>query len=561
MKRIGICAGVLLVCSVFFAAANPSLDGRAVVAESGTFPAHGIYGKAAGYLPGDIVIVTNHATGFSIEVMILSSADASEGIAIVLSPEAAEKLKIVRGKDAYVKIQKRQPIAYEKAVRTENQNPVKTLSEDPDKNASKLMEQTPEIGKRVFDLARIKEEETAAAEQDSSAEVLSPQETAAAEEPNDEELLLAEVPEEVQEMLPADVAEAETEEQFVPADSDFPEEIALLDREIEAEIPHEDNSDAEVASETENVSEIPFLFEQDLPETAYADNGAAQNESEFAPDTEAPADEINVFEENISAEIAEAEEIPAVPAPFEAFAEEEKSAVSANTPSDIIETAVNPQPFIPAGDMIAVLEPAAENPPPADEAFSAYEKIIAELSSPSEPPAPDAAAEDDGTNQEDLFYAESSDNAPEQFAAAEKTAAEYTAEIKTENAVQVSEKPEYSVPIAAASDIGGADIGTDENSAPAEAAPRGKYDAITYSALSELQHDNYYVQIATMREESNIDSLVQKYGSNYPMNLVKVNGGRGYQVLVGPLNDDEYEVILARFRQRGFEDSFVRKIR
>lgn len=536
MKRIGICAGVLLVCSVFFAAANPSLDGRAVVAESGIFPAHGIYGKAAGYLPGDIVIVTNHATGFSIEVMILSSADASEGIAIVLSPEAAEKLKIVRGKDAYVKIQKRQPIAYEKAVRTENQNPVKTLSEDPDKNASKLMEQTPEIGKRVFDLARIKEEENAAAEQDSSAEVLSPQETAAAEAPNDEELLLADALEESEDLLPADVAEAETEEYIIiPEDSDLPEEIAQFDRESEAEIPHEDNSDTEVASETETIPEIPFLFEQDLPETAYADTDAAQNETEFAADAEAFADEINVFEENISPEIAEAQEDAAVPPSAETLPEE-KSAVSATTP-DIIETPVNPQPFISAGDMIAVLEPASENPPPADEAFSAYEKIIAELSSPTEL------------------------SAPEQFAAEEKTAAEYSAEIKAENAVQVSEKPEDSVPIAAASDIGGSDIGTDENPPPAETAPRGKYDAITYSELSELQHDNYYVQIATMREESNIDSLVQKYGSNYPMNLIKLNGGRGYQVLVGPLNDDEYEVILARFRQRGFEDSFVRKIR
>ena len=108
----------LLSCTVFALSVNPSMDGRAVVADNGVFPPGGYYGRAPGYLPGDTVIVTNHTNGFSIDVLILGSYDAYEGIAILLSPEAAEKLQIVKGKDVYVKVQKKQPIPYEEAVAT-----------------------------------------------------------------------------------------------------------------------------------------------------------------------------------------------------------------------------------------------------------------------------------------------------------------------------------------------------------------------------------------------------------------------------------------------------------
>ena len=88
----------LLSCTVFALSVNPSMDGRAVVADNGVFPPGGYYGRAPGYLPGDTVIVTNHTNGFSIDVLILGSYDAYEGIAILLSPEAAEKLQIVKKK-------------------------------------------------------------------------------------------------------------------------------------------------------------------------------------------------------------------------------------------------------------------------------------------------------------------------------------------------------------------------------------------------------------------------------------------------------------------------------
>ena len=136
MKKIFTIFVVLLSTLVFAQSVNPSLDGRAIVADSGIFPPGGYYGKAPGYLPGDTVVVTNHSTGFTLNVMILSSYDASEGIAIMLSPEAAEKLQITKGRDVYVKVQKKQSILYENTLETaKNKSVQKNIQElDPDKN-------------------------------------------------------------------------------------------------------------------------------------------------------------------------------------------------------------------------------------------------------------------------------------------------------------------------------------------------------------------------------------------------------------------------------------------
>jgi dihydrofolate reductase len=145
MKKISALIAILFAAVALCAVTvNPSLDGRAVVADRGVFPS-GNYGKAPGYLPGDTVIVTNHSTGFQLEVMILSTSDASEGIAILLSPEAAEKLNIVRGKDVYVKIQKKQAIPFEKVLTSSDTETGKDIAGDPDKNPSKILEDSPEL--------------------------------------------------------------------------------------------------------------------------------------------------------------------------------------------------------------------------------------------------------------------------------------------------------------------------------------------------------------------------------------------------------------------------------
>ena len=107
MKRI--LAILLLTVSIGmigFATSKPTIDGRAIVAEEGVLP-KGLFAKTVGYLPGDSVSVTNPATGITINVLVLGSIDPSNGVAIMLSPEAAEKLFITPGVNTQVKVTKR----------------------------------------------------------------------------------------------------------------------------------------------------------------------------------------------------------------------------------------------------------------------------------------------------------------------------------------------------------------------------------------------------------------------------------------------------------------------
>ena len=62
MKKIISLILTTFTVAILFAAARPSLDGRAVVAEDGEMP-KGLFARTIGYLPGDSVTVTNPANG------------------------------------------------------------------------------------------------------------------------------------------------------------------------------------------------------------------------------------------------------------------------------------------------------------------------------------------------------------------------------------------------------------------------------------------------------------------------------------------------------------------
>lgn len=107
MKRIiAVIMIIGLLFSAFAEVSKPSLDGRAKVAEVGELPV-GLFAKSASFLPGDTVIVTNPATKISIEVMIFGNIGSSEGIAVVLSPEAARELYITKGSNVIVQVTKK----------------------------------------------------------------------------------------------------------------------------------------------------------------------------------------------------------------------------------------------------------------------------------------------------------------------------------------------------------------------------------------------------------------------------------------------------------------------
>ena len=96
----------LLISCLLFTSFSPSLDGRAVVADPGVLP-EGYFAKTVGYLPGDSIIVSNFAAGKTLDILVVGSLDQSEGVAILLSPEAAAELGIVKDSNVIVKITKR----------------------------------------------------------------------------------------------------------------------------------------------------------------------------------------------------------------------------------------------------------------------------------------------------------------------------------------------------------------------------------------------------------------------------------------------------------------------
>ena len=106
MKRLFTIIASLILAATGAFAFSPSLDGRAVVAEKGVLP-QGAFAKTVGYLPGDSISVTNIANKSNVDILVIGALDPSEGIAILLSPEAAELLGMTKGSNVVVKITKR----------------------------------------------------------------------------------------------------------------------------------------------------------------------------------------------------------------------------------------------------------------------------------------------------------------------------------------------------------------------------------------------------------------------------------------------------------------------
>ena len=106
MKKLFSAVFNFLFVTTVYAAARPSLDGRATVAEPGVLPS-GLFARTVGYLPGDSLSVSNTANGKTIDILVLGTIDPSEGVAILLAPEAAAALGIAKNSNVIVKLTKR----------------------------------------------------------------------------------------------------------------------------------------------------------------------------------------------------------------------------------------------------------------------------------------------------------------------------------------------------------------------------------------------------------------------------------------------------------------------
>ena len=334
MKKILSLVFAVFTVATIFAAARPSVDGRAVVCEEGEMP-KGLFAKTIGYLPGDSVTVTNPANGTTVDVLVLGSIDSGEGVAILLSSEAAEKLLIKKDSNVQVKITRRTGSIDESVSGTA------VLTEESEENVSE-----PEAEQNI---AESEENQDSVEVEDT--ETVEPENTEPVEENTG-----SKAESEVLEEKPEDI-ENENSEVF-DADS--------FDEESEAPAD-EQKGDLSESVETEELSETEDTNTENSPEPSEEDN----SEKIDAPAPEAQKEPDGEIVEEKKPENLETEEDSASP---ESFSEDIENAET-ETSDDITEDKEQSEHFESEalskvdGTEIAeeyapiVLTPSALNPP------------------------------------------------------------------------------------------------------------------------------------------------------------------------------------------------------
>ena len=309
MKKVFLAFFVAVFCVFLIGASKPSLDGRAIVADSGELPS-GLFAKSPGYLPGDIVVVTNPQTNISIEVMVFGSFDATEGIAIVLSPEAAKELYISKGSNVIVQVTKKSDAYSEKTILSktlENYVPETTPEMDEMLSKEELEELIEEnnIEDSFEEEVEIQEEDilfvedVEIVEDELIAEVI-PEESEIVAEPVEEELVAEVIPEETE-------IEAETVEEELVAEV-IPEESEIVVEPVEEELVAE-----------EDLSKIPQTLpdwseERPIPDFGFSDENAdLETSEEFIAEMTRGIEDEPAVETTEDSEIITTEEVALIP--------------------------------------------------------------------------------------------------------------------------------------------------------------------------------------------------------------------------------------------------------
>lgn len=494
-KLIGIICS-LLICGTLFTSFSPSLDGRAIVAEEGVLP-QGLFAKAFGYLPGDSISVTSLSSKESVDILVIGALQSKEGIAILLSPEAAVALGISKTTNNVVKITKRSGQLDEAVVGTAV------------------------IGSAAEDFASY----------DNSEETDDDDEEVAEEFIDEDSVNFAVAAESKVEETPVDSEAVEADVEYISATEPEAEEVVtevekadeITGEKVVAEVEKADETTAEkdvvVITPTEEAAE-----EDSLPEEAVAAAPEAEEKSAEEVVEELVEDE----EEVIAEEYVEADDLydfddetEKVAAPFDEALNEDYDAVK------------------PAEDAVAAVEKAEESE--AEKTSETLEEeVIAEAFDESKVAAEEDAVVAETEKTSDTDEDESYEPIVLVPASANPPVAEEKNDEDAETAASVEETAQPVV---------------------STASDSFNFDKYIVSSLSDLEKGKYYVQIAMLGSEDNIRSTIKKYGKQYPITLVPLASGKGYQFLIGSLNMDEYGTVLNRFKSYGYKDAFLRRIK
>lgn len=513
-------SGILfLLISVFiFADSSASVEGVIEVAGKEELPA-GYFGKAAGYLPGDSVSITNPNTGITLQILNLGTLDASGGIAILISEESAKSLGIERNSGVKVKLAPRSgyfdetvsgnAVLDEKTLPAAKEEPVSDVSAEPD------VQPEPESASQPAENAAVSVEPAAPVAVAGVPLIADTEDSA--EEENAE---VAAVEDEAE--TPVDEIDSEDE-------TDFSDEEKLSAEPVEEEVSADDEPSVEEETEPVIVEAPAPTEECEVPEEPYEDYESVEDgflESKEAVEQPSPAEESEV-------EAVTVEEPDPIEEETEDLPEEE------NAELVIVEEPQEEEPETPTEDENEEEAVTVEEPSPIEE-DSAEENQMEEVSEPEEVVAePNAEPEAQSSGE-----SESSDYAPIVLVPSEPESPEPPVDASIEN------EPIEIVPVES--------VPEEKKSEPEPLQTEYPVSIQDYVVSSEsaLASNCYYIQIATMGNIKNIENILVKY-SKYPVSLIPA--GKNYRVLVGPLSVDEYGAVLAKFKNAGFKDAFVRK--
>ncbi len=592
---------ILTFCvGIVFSFANPSLDGRAVVAENGVFPP-GLFAKTVGYLPGDTISVTNPANAQNIDILVIGSLDPSEGVAIMLSPEAADCLQIKKDSNMVVKLTKRSGELDENVSGTcvLSQSPVAVQKTEesvsqPESNSADSENVTDEeiLDVAENELVRDEQIEQPIADvmpSDATEDVVSeeniiedlvPEEEIAEEQIADDQIIaeseeIISVAESDDEILqeysqPEEFVESEEiPEEFAESD-DVPEEILVEQFPVDEldefdEIAESDGTETEV--ETEEIAAVQ--------DTAEPEEVISEEEIEEIPEEVLPQEEI-VQEEPLEDEIP-AEQRSVVADNY--IPPEEESVTEDELPPEYQEE--KPLPVVKDDFVPPEQESVAEDELPPEEQLA--EETETEEEIPEE-----LALEEDAQTEEEVAYVPESESVEEEMLPPEEVLQDSviaeTTEIAETEAVSDSEDfeaivlvPSEENPPAVSEKVA---VESSENKVsesvkveqdivafyeePVKPEEQAKTEQKTktsvsqsYKVIESLPKGSYFVQLAAYKNQENVQNILEKYGSKYPISVQESNGKK--IVLVGPLSVDEYGTVLQRFKAFGFKDAFLRK--
>lgn len=592
---------ILTFCvGIVFSFANPSLDGRAVVAENGVFPP-GLFAKTVGYLPGDTISVTNPANAQNIDILVIGSLDPSEGVAIMLSPEAADCLQIKKDSNMVVKLTKRSgeldenvsgtcvlsqsPVAVQKTEESVSQPEFNSADSEnvTDEEILDVAEnelvRDEQIEQPIADVMPSDATEDVVSEEN-IIEDLVPEEEIAEEQIADDQIIaeseeIISVAESDDEILqeysqPEEFVESEEiPEEFAESD-DVPEEILVEQFPVDEldefdEIAESDGTETEVETEEiaavqdtaepeeviseEEIEEIPeevLPQEEIVQEEPLEDEIPAEQRSVVA-DNYIPPEEESVTEDELPPEYQEEKPLPVVKDDFvppeqESVAEdelppEEQLAEETETEEEIPEELALEEDTQTEEEVAYVPESESveEEMLPPEEVLQ--DSVIAETTEIAE-----TEAVSDSEDFEAIVLVPSEENPP---AVSEKVAVE-----SSENKVSESVKVEQDIVAFYEEPV------KPEEQAKTEQKTKTSVSQ-SYKVIESLPKGSYFVQLAAYKNQENVQNILEKYGSKYPISVQESNGKK--IVLVGPLSVDEYGTVLQRFKAFGFKDAFLRK--